>query len=163
VPNSTLYNGLEFVSIRLLEQQLCFAGHCIRSKWPISELLFWDHTKLVNCKCAKGASNAHYSRQLFRAIGGVDGLVTSDEAVMDREAWQSRIKMIVRRIKKWTRVKEKRAKIGALKIEVRLLLYSMNWARRYPLETCCCCFWLIYCRQGQWCSLSGASERRKKE
>jgi hypothetical protein len=46
VPNrSILYNGLEFVSIRILEKQLCFAGHCIRSKQPISELLLWDHTK----------------------------------------------------------------------------------------------------------------------
>jgi hypothetical protein len=66
-PNSTLYNGLEFVSIRLpLEKQLL-----IRSNQPISELLLWDHTKLVNCKCSKGASNANYSRRLFKAIGGV--------------------------------------------------------------------------------------------
>jgi hypothetical protein len=65
VPNSTLYNGLEFVSIRLLEKQLIFAGHCIRSNRPISELLLWDHTKLVGCKCSKGASNANYSRQLL--------------------------------------------------------------------------------------------------
>jgi hypothetical protein len=49
VPNRTLYNGLEFVSIRLLEKQLGFAGPCIRSNQPISELLLWDHTKLVNC------------------------------------------------------------------------------------------------------------------
>jgi hypothetical protein len=31
VPNSTLYNGPESVSIRLLEKQLSFVGHCIRS------------------------------------------------------------------------------------------------------------------------------------
>jgi hypothetical protein len=37
VPNSTLYNGLEFISIRLLEKQLSFARHCIRSNQPISE------------------------------------------------------------------------------------------------------------------------------
>jgi hypothetical protein len=78
VPNSTLYNGLEFISIRLLEKQLSFAGHCIRSNQPISELLLWDHTKLVNCTCSKGASNANYSRQLLKAIGRVDRLVTSD-------------------------------------------------------------------------------------
>jgi hypothetical protein len=100
VINSTLYNGLEFVSIRLLEKQLTFAGHdCIRSNQPISELLLWDHTKLVGCKCFKGASNANYSRQLLKAIGRVDGLVTSDKEVhklmLDREAWRSRIKMIV--------------------------------------------------------------------
>jgi hypothetical protein len=92
IPNSNLYNGLEFVSIRLR-----FAGHCIRSKEPTSNLLLWDHTKLVNSKeCFKGASNA--SSQLLKAIGRVDGPVTSDEEVskliMDREAWRSRIKMI---------------------------------------------------------------------
>jgi hypothetical protein len=26
-----------------------------------SELLLWDHTKLVGCKSSKGASNANYS------------------------------------------------------------------------------------------------------
>jgi hypothetical protein len=77
--------------IRLLEKQLCLAGHCIRSKQPISESLLWDRTELVNCKCAKGASNGNYSRQLLKAIGRVDGLVTSDEEVrklmlLDREA-----------------------------------------------------------------------------
>jgi hypothetical protein len=50
-------------------------------------------------KCFKGASNANYSRHLLKAIGKVDGLVTSDEEVrellLDREAWQSRTKMIV--------------------------------------------------------------------
>jgi hypothetical protein len=90
VPNSTLYNGIEFVSIRLLEKQLSLAGHCIRSKRPISDLLLWDHTKLVNCKCSNGASNAYYSRQLLKAIGRENGLVTSDEEVhklmLDREA-----------------------------------------------------------------------------
>jgi hypothetical protein len=100
VPKSTLYNGLEFVSIRLLEKQLIYAGHCIGSNQPISESLLWDHTKLVNCKeSSKGASNSNYSRQLLKAIGRVDGLVTSDEEVhkltLDREASRSRIKMIV--------------------------------------------------------------------
>jgi hypothetical protein len=70
VPNSTLCNGLEFVSIRLLEKQLSFAGHCIRSNQPISDLLLWDPTK---CKCSKGVSNANYSRQLLKANGRVDG------------------------------------------------------------------------------------------
>jgi hypothetical protein len=99
VPNGTLYNGLEFVSIRLLEKRLSFAGHCIRCNQPISQLLLWDQTRLVNCKCSKGASNASYSRQLLKAIGRVEELVTSDEEVrklmLDREVWRSRIKMIV--------------------------------------------------------------------
>jgi hypothetical protein len=94
VPNSSLSNGLEFVSIRLLEKQLSFAGHCIRSEQPISELLLWDHSKLVYCKCAQGASNANYSIQPLKAIGRVDGLVTNNEEVrklmLDREAWLSR-------------------------------------------------------------------------
>jgi hypothetical protein len=84
-PNSTLYNGLEFVSIRLPEKQLSFAGHCIRSNQPISELLLCDHTKLVNCKYAKGASNANYSRQLLKVIGRLDVLVTIDEEVRKLE------------------------------------------------------------------------------
>jgi hypothetical protein len=69
---------------------------------PISNLLLWDQTKLVNCKCSMGAFNANYSRQLLKAIGRVNGLVTSDKKVrgklmLDREAWRSRsrIKMIV--------------------------------------------------------------------
>jgi hypothetical protein len=90
VPNSILYNGL-------LVKQLSFAGHC--SIQSISYLLLWDHTKLVNCKCAKGTFNANYSRQLLKAIGRVDVLVTSDEELrklmLDREAWRSRVKMIV--------------------------------------------------------------------
>jgi hypothetical protein len=89
IANSILYDGLQFVSIRLLEKQLSFAGHCILSIQPISDLLLWDHTKLVNCKCARGAFNANYSRQLLKAIGRVEGLVTSDEEVrklmLDRE------------------------------------------------------------------------------
>jgi hypothetical protein len=46
-------------------------------------------------KCSKGA----LPRQQSKAIGRVDGLVTSDEIVhnlmLNREAWRSRIKMIV--------------------------------------------------------------------
>jgi hypothetical protein len=45
--------------------------------YTISEILLWDHTKLVGCKCSKGASNANYSRQLLKAIGRVEGLVTN--------------------------------------------------------------------------------------
>jgi hypothetical protein len=48
IPNNILYNCREFVSMRLLEKQLSFAGHCIRSKQPISELLLWDHTKQIS-------------------------------------------------------------------------------------------------------------------
>jgi hypothetical protein len=50
-------------------------------KQPISELLLWEHTEVVRYKRAKGASNANYLRKLLKAIGKVDGLVTSDEQV----------------------------------------------------------------------------------
>jgi hypothetical protein len=40
VPNNILYNCLEFVTIRLLEEkQLSFAGHCILSKQPAYQLV----------------------------------------------------------------------------------------------------------------------------
>jgi hypothetical protein len=129
VPNSTLYNGLEFVSIRLLEKQLVFAGHCIPSNQPIGELLLWDHTKLVNCKCSKGASNASYSRQLLKAIGRVDGLVTSDVEVsklmLDREAWRGRIMLIVAKNKEVDSIKREDRKTRCIKLEVLLLLLSI--------------------------------------
>jgi hypothetical protein len=67
---------VDLVSIRLLEEQLRFdfAGHCMRSKPSISELLLWDHTKVAWwCKCAKEAYNPNYSRQLLKAIGKVEG------------------------------------------------------------------------------------------
>ena len=115
IPNSVLYNGIEFVSVRLLEKQLSFAGHCIRSNQPISDLLLWDHTKLVGCKCSKSASNANYSRQLLRAIGRVEGLVTSDEEVrmlmLDREAWRVRLKLIVKVNKQLDTSKREESKI----------------------------------------------------
>jgi hypothetical protein len=67
----------------------------------------------------------------LKAIGRrVDGPVTSDEEVrklmLDREAWRSRIKMIVAANKKVDSTsKEKIEKLGALKLEVLLLLFSI--------------------------------------
>jgi hypothetical protein len=102
-----------------LEKQLSFAGHCIRSNQPISELLLWGYTKLVNCKCAIGASNANYSRQLLKAIGRVGGLVTSDEEVrklmLEKEAWRNRIKMIVAKYREVTSSKREESKIRRVK------------------------------------------------
>jgi hypothetical protein len=70
------------------------------SEQPISELLLWDHAEVVRCKCAKRVSSANYSRQLLKAIGKVDGLVTSAEEVgeltLDREAWRSGLSVIVK-------------------------------------------------------------------
>jgi hypothetical protein len=91
---------LIYLSIRLLQKHLCFAGHCFRSKQPIRKLPPRDHPKVVRCACAKGASDANHSRQLLKAIGEVNGLVTSDKEVeiliLDREAWRSRISMRVK-------------------------------------------------------------------
>jgi hypothetical protein len=96
------YNGVEFV--------------CIRSKQPISELLLWDHTKLVNCKFAKGASNANYSRLLLKAIERVDGLFNSDGEVRKLMlAWRSRIKMIVAANKEEDSSKREERKIRCIK------------------------------------------------
>jgi hypothetical protein len=127
-----LYNGLEFVSIRLLEKQLSFAGHCILSKQPISDLLLWDHTKLVNCKCAGGAATANYSRQLLKAIGRANGLVTSDEGVrklmLDREAcWRSRIKMIVAANKEVDSSKRENSKMrrGESRIDIVFIWWNL--------------------------------------
>jgi hypothetical protein len=127
-----LHNGLEFVSIRLLlEKQLNFAGHCIRgNQHIISEILLWDHTKLVNCKCSKGASNANYSRQLLKAIGRVDALVTSYEEVrklmVDREAWRSRIKMIVAANKGVDSSKREDGKIRCIKTRSAIIVIWYN-------------------------------------
>jgi hypothetical protein len=56
----------------------------------------------------------------------VDGLVSSDEEVrklmLDREEWRSRIRMKVAANKE---VKEKIEKLGALKLEVLLLLFRI--------------------------------------
>jgi hypothetical protein len=60
---------IERASVRLLEKQHRFAGHCMIIKQPISELLLWDHTKVVGCKGAKGASSADYSIMQLKAEG----------------------------------------------------------------------------------------------
>jgi hypothetical protein len=60
-------------------------------------------------------SNANYSRQLLKVIGRVEGLFPSDEEVRklimpDREAWQSRIIMILAENKKVNYSKRERSK-----------------------------------------------------
>jgi hypothetical protein len=47
------------------------------------------------CKCAKGAFNDDYSRELLRAIGDwkVDGPVTSDEEVKKHYARQESLEI----------------------------------------------------------------------
>jgi hypothetical protein len=73
-----------------------FARHCIRSKQSISERL--TSARSYHISPCQWASNANYSRQLLRAIGRMDGLVTSvkevHKLILDREAWQSRINLI---------------------------------------------------------------------
>jgi hypothetical protein len=64
------------------------------------------------------ASNANYSRQLLKAIGRVEELVTSNEGVhklmSDREAWRSRIKMIVAVTKEVDSSKREDSKIRSI-------------------------------------------------
>ena len=47
ISNEMLYGKLQSVSSRLLEKQLIFAGHCVRSDQPVSDLVFW----VFRCKC----------------------------------------------------------------------------------------------------------------
>jgi hypothetical protein len=88
----------------------------------------WDHTKLVNWKCAKGASNANYSRQLLKAIRRVDKLIASDEEVcklmLDRKAWRSRIKMIAAANKEVDFSKRKDSKIRHGKTRIVIVVLS---------------------------------------
>jgi hypothetical protein len=60
-------------------QIVSFAGRCIRSKQSISERITSAGSHQIS-PC-QWASNATYSRQLLRAIGRMDGLVTSDKEV----------------------------------------------------------------------------------
>jgi len=99
-PNDKLYGKLPRVSSRLLEKQLVFAGHCVRSDQPVSDLVFWDHTKMARCNCTAGAgSRANSAKLLLKKVGKVEGLVVSDTELVklmkDREAWRARIGSIV--------------------------------------------------------------------
>ena len=58
ISNDKLYGKLSRVSSRLLEKQLIFAGHCVRSDQPVSDLVFWDHTKMARRKCTPGAESS---------------------------------------------------------------------------------------------------------
>ena len=51
ISNEKLYGKLQSVSSRLLEKQLIFAGYCVRSDQPVSDLVFWDHTKMARSRC----------------------------------------------------------------------------------------------------------------
>jgi hypothetical protein len=99
ITNAELYGVLPNVSKRLLERKLRFAGHCQRAKdQPISELLFWDHSKLVWSKCTKGAgARPNYAKRLLMECSSV---VRSDielvSLMLDRDEWKKRIPLIVR-------------------------------------------------------------------
>ena len=54
----------------------------MRSDQPVSDLVFWDHTKMARCKCASGAgSRGNNAKLLLKRAGKVDGLpvVVSDQ------------------------------------------------------------------------------------
>jgi hypothetical protein len=98
VTNAVLYGKLPRVSKRLLERKLRFAGHCQRATdQPVSDLLFWDHTKMSGGKCTKGAgARPYYAKRLLLECSCV---VRSDtelaNLMKDKEQWQRRNKMIV--------------------------------------------------------------------
>ena len=76
-----------------------FTGHCKRAtNQPGSDLLFWDHSRLVNGKCNRG-NRANFARQLLKKVGAVPGLITSDvelgKLMHDRVEWDRRVKDIV--------------------------------------------------------------------
>jgi hypothetical protein len=132
VPNSALYNGLEpsLSEFDYWRSNLVLLG----TVFEVTNLSATDFYGITpNWSIANvsrvAASNANYSRQLLKAIGRVEGLVTSDEEVrklmLDREAWRSRIKMIVATNKEVDSSKRVIEKIGASKLEVLLLLFSI--------------------------------------
>ena len=66
----------------------------------MSDLVFWDHTKMARCKCSEGAgSRANSAKLLLKKAGKVDGLVVSDTELVklmkDRVAWKASIRAIV--------------------------------------------------------------------
>ena len=99
--NAKLYGNLPRVSSRLLEKQLIFAGLCVRSDQPVSDLVFWDHTKMARCKCSVGAGSRANSAKLLllKKVGKVPGLVVCDDELVklmkDRDEWKKRIGSIV--------------------------------------------------------------------
>jgi hypothetical protein len=98
VTNKELYGNLSSVSKRLLKRKLQFAGHCQRAvDQPISELLFWDHSKQVRGKCSKGAgARPNYAKRLLKECSCI---VQSDvelaKLMSDREQWKIRIELVV--------------------------------------------------------------------
>ena len=65
----------------------------MRSDQPVSDLVFWDHTKMAICKCAPGAgSRGNNAKLLLKKAGKVDGLVFSDQELTklmkDRDEWR---------------------------------------------------------------------------
>ena len=91
--NDKLYGKLPSrVSSRLLEKQLIFAGHCVRSDPPVSDLVFWDHTKMARCKCAPGAGSRENSAKLLLKKAGNQELT---KLMKDRDEWRLRVRAIV--------------------------------------------------------------------
>jgi len=99
ITNAELYGNLKSVSKRLLERKLRFAAHCQRAvDQPVSELLFWDHSKLVQGKCSMGAgARPNYAKRLLKECSCV---VQSDvelaKLMLDRVEWDRRVRIIVR-------------------------------------------------------------------
>jgi len=99
IRNEDLYGKLARVSERLLTRKLRFAGHCQRAtEQPISELLLWDRSNLVQGKCSKGAgARPNYAKRLLKECSSV---IRSDvelaRLMSDRDEWKKRVPGIVR-------------------------------------------------------------------
>jgi hypothetical protein len=99
VTNVELYGKIERVSKRLLERKLKFAGHCQRATdQPVSELLFWDHSKLTGGPCSKGAgARPNYAKRLLKECSScVNSDIELARLMANRDEWRKRIPGIVR-------------------------------------------------------------------
>ena len=85
------------MSSRLLEKQLIFAGHCVRSDQPVSDLVFLGSHK--NGEMQVYAWCWEQRQLLLKKTGKVDGLVVSDHELVklmkNRNEWRLRIRAIV--------------------------------------------------------------------
>ena len=83
----------------LAERKLRFVGHCQRAvDQPVSELLFWDHTRVTGGKCSRGAGvRPNYAKRLLKECEcvGVMSDIELGSLMLDRTPWRDRIPFIV--------------------------------------------------------------------
>jgi hypothetical protein len=100
ITNAELYGKLKRVSKRLLERKLRFAAHCQRAvEQPVSEILFWDHSRLVRGRCSKGTGpRPNYAKRLLNECScvGVQSDIELAKLMQDRVEWDKRVHIVVR-------------------------------------------------------------------